>query len=168
MKAGIFIFRVSFTGHRPEKMPFFGEDDPMCVELKERIFKEITALADDGATEFYSGMARGVDTWCAEAVLKLKSLRPGIKLIAVIPCPDQDSKWDQPSKQRRRRILEQCDKTITVSPQYTRDCMLKRDRAMVDLCDVLLAVFDGTAGGTKYTVDYAKTKGRKTIILPVV
>lgn len=160
--------RVSFTGHRPEKLPFFGEDDPLCIELKERIYKEISALADDGASEFYSGMARGVDIWCAEAVLRLKSERPGIRLIAVIPCPEQDSKWRAHEKQRRRDILEQCDKTITISPRYTKDCMLKRDRAMVDFCDVLLAVYNGKEGGTKYTIDYAKNKGRKTIILPVI
>ena len=162
------MFRVSFTGHRPEKLPFFGEDDPMCVDLKERIFKEISLLADDGATEFYSGMALGVDTWCAEAVLKLKSEREGIKLIAVIPSPEQDSRWNAAQKQRRRMILEQCDKQITVSPRYTKDCMHKRDRAIVDLCDVLLAVYDGKEGGTKYTVEYARNKGRKTIILPVI
>ena len=162
------MFRVSFTGHRPEKLPFFGEDDPLCAELKERIFKEISALADDGATEFYSGMARGVDTWCAEAVLRLKSERQGIRLIAVIPSPEQDIKWNAAQKQRRRRILEQCDKQIIISPQYTKDCMHKRDRAIVDLCDVLLAVYDGKEGGTKYTVEYAKTKGRKTIILPIL
>ena len=162
------MFRVSFTGHRPQKLPFFGEDDPLCVDLKERIFKEISSLADEGASEFYSGMALGVDTWCAEAVLRLKSERQGIKLIAVIPCPEQDSKWTAAQKQRRRGILEQCDKQITTSPRYTRDCMHRRDRAMVDLCDVLMAVYDGKAGGTKYTVEYAKKKGRRTVILPIV
>ena len=162
------MFRVSFAGHRPEKLPFFGEDDPMWIDLKERIFKEISALADDGAEEFYSGMARGVDTWCAEAVLKLRSERQGIKLIAVIPCPEQDSKWNAADKRRYSKILEQCDKRITVSPKYTSDCFHKRDRAIVELCDVLLAVYDGGSGGTKYTVDYAKSKGRKTVILPIL
>lgn len=162
------MFRVSFTGYRPEKLPFFGEDDPLCIDLKERIFKKISALADDGATEFYTGMALGVDTWSAEAVLKLKSERPGIKLIAVLPCPEQDSRWNAAQKQRHRKILEQCDKQITISPKYTRDCMHKRDRAIVDMCDVLLAVYDGKDGGTKYTVEYAKKKGRSTIILPVI
>ena len=44
--------------------------------------------------------------------------------------------------------------------------MLKRDRALVELCDVLVAVFDGKPGGTKYTVDYAAKKGRKTSLIP--
>ncbi|MDE7229225.1 MAG: DUF1273 domain-containing protein [Oscillospiraceae bacterium] len=162
------MYRVSFTGYRPEKLPFFGEDDPMCIDLKERIFKEISALADDGATEFCTGMALGVDTWCAEAVLRLKSERPGITLIALIPCPEQDSKWNSEQKRRYHNILEQCDRKLTISPKYTRDCMHKRDRALVDMCDVLVAVYDGKEGGTKYTVEYAKKQGRKTIILPVV
>lgn len=162
------MYRVSFTGYRPEKLPFFGEDDPLCIELKERIFSKISALADDGATEFYTGMALGVDTWCAEAVLRLRAERSGIKLIAVIPCPEQDVRWNSAQKQRYRGILEQCDKLITISPKYTRDCMHKRNRALVDLCDILVAVYDGKEGGTKYTVDYAKKQGRITVILPAV
>lgn len=162
------MYRVSFTGYRPEKLPFFGEDDPMCIDLKERLFGKISELAADGAAEFYTGMALGVDTWSAEAVLRLKAARPEITLICVLPCPEQDAKWNAAQKKRYHGILEQCDKQLTISPRYTRDCMHKRDRALVDMCDILLAVYDGKEGGTKYTVEYAKKKGRKTIILPVV
>ena len=159
------MFRVSFTGHRDSKLIFFGEDDPLCVELKRRLLEQITKLADDGAGEFYSGMALGVDTWAAEAVLELRRQRPGIKLIAVVPCPEQDARWSASHKARYRGILERCDKVITVSPKYDRGCMQKRNRALVDMCDVLVAVYNGTPGGTQSTVDYAKKRGIKTIIL---
>lgn len=160
------MYRVSFTGYRPEKLPFFGEDDPMCADLKQRLSERIGKLIADGAEEFYTGMALGVDTWAAEAVLEQKKLRPSIKLIAAVPCPEQSSRWSAEDKARYQAILAQCDKVMTISPHYTRDCMYKRNRALVDMCDVLVAVYDGKKGGTQYTVNYAQSKGRRVITEP--
>ena len=160
------MYRVSFTGYRPEKLPFFSEDDPMCVDLKKRLSKQIKMLIEDGADEFFSGMARGVDTWAAEAVLELKREYPHIKLTAVIPCPEQADGWSSEDQDRYHGIMEACDKKIVISPHYSRGCMQKRNRALVDICDILVTVFDGQSGGTKQTVDYAKSKGRKTITVP--
>lgn len=160
------MYRVSFTGHRPSKLGFFGEDDPMCVDLKERLAKKIKQLAEEGADEFYSGMALGVDVWCAQAVLELKETQPNIKLIAIIPCPTQSTCWPAQEKAVYEDILSKCDKVICTSEQYTSGCMYKRNRALVDICDLLLAVYDGTAGGTQYTVKYAEKKGRKIIFVP--
>ena len=159
------MYRVSFTGYRPEKLPFFGEDDPLCIRLKERLYEQIKRLASDGADEFCSGMARGVDIWAAEAVLEIKRSAPQIKLTAVIPCPEQADKWRKDQKARYDSILKQCDKTITVSPCYAKGCMEKRNKALVELCDLVVAVFDGKPGGTMQTVNYAKSKNRKIIFI---
>lgn len=137
----------------------------MCVQLKERLTKQIKKLIEDGADEFYSGMALGVDMWAAEIVLELKQEYSKLKLTAVIPCPEQADRWSEEHKARYQSILDRCDKTITTSPSYTRGCMHKRNRALVDLCDVLIAVFDGTKGGTMQTVNYAKSKKRKIEII---
>ena len=159
------MYRVSFTGYRPEKLPFFSEDDPMCVDLKSRLSKQIEKLIKDGADEFFSGMARGVDMWAAEAVLELKRTYPNIKLTAVIPCPEQADGWSSEDQDRYRGIMEACDKKIVISPRYSKGCMQKRNRALVDTCDILVAVYDGQSGGTKQTVDYAKSKGRMTMLI---
>ena len=160
------MYRVSFTGYRPEKLPFFSEDDPMCTDLKNRLSKQIKKLIEDGADEFFSGMARGVDIWAAEAVLELKRTYPNIKLTAVIPCPEQADSWSREDRDRYHGILEVCDKKLVISPHYSKGCMQKRNRALVDSCDILVAVFDGQSGGTKQTVAYAESKGRKTIVMP--
>lgn len=162
------MYRVSFTGYRPAKLPFYGEDDPRCIDLKSRIFATIQQLADSGATEFLTGMALGVDMWCAEAVLKLRECRPEIKLKAVIPCRNQQVKWDVSQQRRYSDILSKCDKVVCVSEEYTSDCMHRRNRALVDICDVLVAVYDGQSGGTKFTYEYARKKGRKIITLPPI
>ena len=140
------MYSVSFTGHRPEKLPYFCDDDPMLVDMKERLKIQIEKLIAEGAECFYSGMARGADIWCAQIVIELKNKYPDIKLSAVIPCKTQTEKWDETSTAVYNDILSKCDKTIYISDKYTKTCMLKRDRALVDLCDVLVAVFDGTKG----------------------
>lgn len=162
------MYSVSFTGHRPEKLPYFGEDDPLCVELKDRLRLQIERLIGEGADSFFSGMARGVDIWCAEIVIELKSKYPEIKLTAVVPYRAQSNNWDSQTQRRYRDILRQCDKTVYTSEEYSKGCMLKRDRALVELCDVLVAVFDGKKGGTKYTVDYAKKVSKKVVVIPLL
>ncbi len=155
------MYRVSFTGYRPAKLPFHGESDPLCISLKSRIYDKISELIEDGAGLFYSGMALGVDMWCAEAVLMLQEQYPDIKLTAIVPCKGQESKWRSADQQRYNDILSRCQQVIYVSQEYTDDCMHRRNRALVDICDILVAVYDGKSGGTKYTVDYARKKGRE-------
>lgn len=162
------MYRVSFTGYRPEKLPFSGENDPMCVDLKNRLSNQIRKLAADGADEFFTGMARGVDMWAAEAVLALKADHPHIHLNALIPCPDQTKGWSARDTARYQAVLEACDRSQVISPRYTNGCMQRRNRALVDSCDVLIAVYDGKSGGTGYTVNYARIKDKKIIMIPPV
>ncbi len=44
---------------------------------------------------------------------------------------------------------------------YRRAAPLKRNEAMVNICDKVLVFWDGISRGTKYTIDYAK-KNRKS------
>lgn len=164
------MFNVAFTGHRDSKLLFQGENDPRLMALRGELREKIIEMISDGATEFFSGMALGVDTYAAEEVLNLKKQYPRINLIAVIPCPDQDKLWTVAQQKRYRDLLAQCSKKMTISPQYEKGCMFKRNRALVELCDVLIAVTDGsnvTGGGTQYTIDYAEKMGRKVIRISV-
>lgn len=159
------MFRVSFTGHRPDKLPYVDENDPSCIGLKERLEETVRALIADGADTFNSGMALGVDMWAAEIILKLKEEFPNITLTAVIPCPEQADKWGEILQGRYNGILARCDKIITTSPCYEKGCMLKRNKALVELCDILVAVFDGSRGGTMQTVNYARSQRKKIEML---
>ena len=40
------MYKVSFTGYRPQKLPFRGESDPACADLKRRIYAEIFFFYD--------------------------------------------------------------------------------------------------------------------------
>ena len=65
-------------------------------------------------------------------------------------------------------ILSRCDRVECLSPVYTSNCMFVRNRALIDSCDLMVAVYDGRSGGTKYTVDLAGQLGKKVIVIPPV
>lgn len=159
------MYSVSFTGYRPEKMPFPDEKHPLCLALKKRIRAEIEKCINDGADCFFTGMARGTDMWCAEIVIELMKTHENLKLTAIMPCRTQTSGWNSEDKLRYENILARCQGKIYVSDSYTKSCMMKRNRALVDCCDVLIAVFDGKKGGTANTVSYAQSKSRKIITI---
>ena len=51
--------------------------------------------------------------------------------------------------------MDQCDLETLVQEEYTPDCMLRRNRYMVDHSAMVIAVYDGQSGGTRRTLEYA-------------
>ncbi len=157
-----------FTGHRPQKLSWgFNENDVGCLAMKEITKIEIqNAIINYGITHFISGMAIGFDIIAAELVLELKKDYPFITLECAIPCKEQDKLWREQQKLRYKNILSQADKVTYVSDRpYFDGCMQQRNKYMIDNSSVLIALFNGKAGGTKQTVDYAKEKGLKVEII---
>ena len=157
-----------FTGHRPAKLPWgTDEGDERCLRLKARLREVIARAVEDGYTHFICGMAEGCDLYCAEAVLALRERHSEVTLEAAIPCPTQADGWSAAQRERYRRILEQCDYETMVQERYTRECMQRRNRYMVDHSDLLIAVHDGLPGGTRYTIEYALRRGVNIIDVPI-
>lgn len=157
----------AFTGHRPKSFPWkYNEAAPDCVLLKEVLAAQITALAEQGVTDYLSGMALGTDLWSAQIVLDLQKKYPAIKLHAILPCEGQESKWMAPAQAQYRAILEQASNVVYVSRTYKSNCMLERNRYLVAHASILLAVYNGTQrSGTGATVNYARKLGRKIIVI---
>ena len=167
---GFLDHACAFTGHRPSKLPWrYNEDTPGCVALKETLEKRIAALADDGYTNFLSGMALGVDCWCSQIVLDFRENNPALKLHCLLPCEGQDAKWPALSQKLYQAILEKADSIVYVSREYNEKCMLERDRALVQLSSLVLAVYNGRfRSGTGATVRYARKLGRELIVIDPV
>ena len=145
-----------FTGHRPEKLPWgSNEDDPRCKILKQKLQDTLNSVYEDGMRHFICGMARGCDFYFAEAVLALRQERGDVTLEAAVPCPAQADSWPPQDKARWRQLLSCCDVETMVQHHYTRGCMIRRNRYMVDHSAMVIAVYDGTEGGTRRTLEYA-------------
>lgn len=156
-----------FTGHRPQSLPWkFNEQDERCLKMKEQLRNEIIKAIKNGYKTFISGMALGFDMICAEMVLELKKTYPFIKLIGAIPCKTQDKLWKEKDKQRYKNILEKLDGIRCIYDDYIGpECMLERNRFMINNSSLVIALFNGTNGGTKKTLDYANEQKKKVIIL---
>lgn len=157
----------AFTGHRPHKFPWrYNEADERCMALKAALKKQITALAEAGVTDFYSGGADGVDCWAALIALELRKEVPTLKLNLILPHEGQSDKWSDAAQERYRTILEQADSVEYVSREYYDGCMLDRNHRLVEASSVLLAVYNGEwRGGTAATVRYARKLQKKVLIL---
>lgn len=155
------------SGHRPQHFPFgYDEEDPRCREFKMVLFEELFKLSQQGCHTFLSGMAQGTDLWAAECILALRRHNAHLRLTCVLPCPGQEKYWPREQRERYTRILQEADEVLCLSPSYYKACMFQRNRYMVDHCDVLLAVYDGSnLGGTAYTLRYARKKGKEIRLL---
>lgn len=159
-----------FTGHRPMKLPFgFDESHPKCKQLKNILRIEMERLITEyHVCRFITGMALGIDQICAELVLDLKKKYPKIVLECAIPYEGQAIQWSVEQRERYFSILEKCDEETMLQTRYTKDCMQKRNRYMVDHSTHVLAVWDGSfRSGSGQTVRYAQKMGRTiTMIRP--
>ena len=107
-----------------------------------------------------------MDCWAALIVLELRKKNPALRLHCILPHKGQADKWSDSARERYRSILEQADSIECVSHEYYDGCMLDRNRRLVEVAGLLLAVYNGERrGGTAATVRYARKLGRKIMIL---
>lgn len=147
---------VCFTGHR--KIP------PEQVGVLARQLKStLIQLINDGYLYFGAGGALGYDTLAAQTVLELKMQYPDVKLILVLPCLSQTRGWSARDIEIYEDIKNKADKVVYTSQEYTKGCMHKRNRHLVDNSSVCICYLTENTGGTAYTVDYAR-KNNLTVI----
>ena len=141
-----------FTGHRT--IPFLQRR-----KIEKRTEEALIEAIKQGYQFFGAGGALGFDTLAAQTVLRLKETYPQIKLILVLPCLSQTRGWRPEDIAEYERIKAAADKVVYTSQEYTRDCMFKRNRHLVDNSSLCITYLTENSGGTAYTVDYARFKG---------
>jgi uncharacterized phage-like protein YoqJ len=141
---------VAITGHRPDKLPggYGQENHPGRCWIREQIR---AALIEHKPLYGITGMALGVDTDFAHVCID-----QGIPYVAAIPFVGQERVWRPDAQTMYRKLLGLAHEVVVVSEgAYERWKMLARNEWTVDHCNLLLAVWNGTAGGTASCVSYA-------------
>lgn len=103
------------------------------------------------------------DTIASRAVLAMREKYPNIKLILVLSCLTQTRGWILEDIVEYERIKAQADKIVYTAKEYTRGCMHKRNRHLVNNSSVCICYLKESFGGTAYTVRYAKEQGLEII-----
>ncbi len=158
--------KCCFTGHRCQKLPWgFNEKDIRYYKTKKDVREKIETLIGKGYTYFLNGMAIGFDMMAAEIVLEMKLKHPKVFLECVLPCKNQEIRWNIYQQSRYREILSKADKTTCLSEKYTDRCMLDRNEYMVNNSDCVIALYNGKGGGTLQTINYAKKLDKEVFII---
>ena len=150
---------IAGTGHRPNKLG--GYSDEAIQSLEHFAYYLLHQLRPE---KVISGMALGWDQSLALAAIQLE-----IPLIAAVPCKGQESQWPTPSQARYNVLLGHAERVEILADSYSQQAMQNRNKWMVDQLkdpsDYLLALWNGTSGGTGNCIKYAEI--RKVHILNV-
>lgn len=146
-----------FTGHRPEKLTVSES------EAKALLKKEIKNSIDSGFNCFICGMSRGIDLWAGQIVLNFKKENENIKLICASPFFGFERRWSACDKRLYNEILNSADLVKFVCRHYYAGCFQIRNRYMVDNCSKVIAAYSGAPGGTKNTINYARSKNVEVV-----
>lgn len=155
------------TGHRPDKVGGeYGMRGPWSDHVRGLLREQIRTLHPHRAI---SGMAMGVDLLFAQVVLEAE-----IPLVAAIPFESWSDDWGHEAKAVLREILDHpltSTHLVTTGPgnayKYQRRNEWMVDRAVEagPKAGVLLAVWNGSRGGTANCVAYAMEVGLEIIYL---
>lgn len=158
---------MALTGHRPTKLagydlsnPFYGNLYRFLVQgLRYNIERHDRVIA-------HSGLALGADTVWSKAIMDVRKEvgADTLGFVAHVPCEGQSSKWRRADQAFWQLQCEKADDVIVYAPTYTRTCMQDRNVGMVNAAaqadsSILVAIWDGTPGGTKNCLDYARRPG---------
>lgn len=157
---------VAFTGHRPDRIGGYDENNPKARDVKARLRKAVDYCIAHGKKVFVVGGAIGVDMWAGELIAELKKADPSIRLVIAEPFAGHDAKWKDEHKVRYAALKSVADKVVVVhSGGYDAWKMNKRNEYMIDRASTLVAVFDGDKyGGTYNALSYARKRGGVNIL----
>jgi len=137
---------VAGSGHRPNKLGGYEiEASIKIAHLAGLVLDHYTP------TVVISGMAQGWDMHLAQAAYDRK-----IPFHAYIPFDGQEYVWPSATRYYYRALLKKAALVKICSPgDYSPRVMQIRNQMMVNDCDLLIALWNGTPGGTANCLQYA-------------
>lgn len=149
---------IAITGHRPPKLGGYKLPNPTYNKVYQAIEKLLLELKPE---KCLSGMALGADQYFANICIGLS-----IPFVAIVPFEGQENAWPEQSQKTYQALLNKAtEKVIVCEGSYAPAKMQIRNEYLCDHSDLLIAVWDGTSGGTGNCVEYAKSKGMKIIYI---
>ena len=143
MEEGCRIYRCAVMGQHPMRFPWgFDEEDDRCQKLKMELAQQIMVLRQRGVTQFLTACDCGVGLYAGEIINGLRTTDRDLMLICYIPHEEQATKWAPYLRERYFTMLEKCTHISVVCPAGTPDAQLHAYKKIIDLADVVLAVYD--------------------------
>ena len=145
----------AFTGHRNIKASH-------KQALPDLLARAIGFAYEKGCRRFITGGAIGFDTAVAREILRFRISHPDVSLVLFLPCLDQDAGWSLSQKDSYEYILSSADEVKYLSEKYDKSCMKRRNQAMAEECDIMIAYVSRDYSGSAQTLRMAKLLGKET------
>ena len=135
--------RCAIIGQNPMRFPWgFDEEDDRCRKLKIELAQQIMALRQSSVSQFLVACDCGVGLYAAEIINGLRMTDHDLMLLCYTPHEEQATKWAPYLRERYFDMLEKCTHISAVCPVGTSDAQFCAYRQIIDLADVVLAVYD--------------------------
>ena len=150
--------RCAIIGQHPMSFPWgFDEEDESCGKMKMELAQQIMVLRQSGVSQFLTACDCGVGLYAAEIVNGLRTTDHDLMLLCYTPHEEQATKWAPFLRERYFTMLEQCTLISAVCEVGAPDAQLHAYKKIIDLADVMLAVYDGNTPATGSAEDRALT-----------
>ena len=135
--------RCAIIGQHPMRFPWgFDEEDDRCRKLKIELAQQIMMLRQNGVSQFLTACDCGVGLYAAEIINGLRTTDHDLMLICYTPHEEQATKWAPYLRERYFTMLEKCTHISAVCEVGAPDAQLHAYKKIIDLADVVLAVYD--------------------------
>ena len=162
--------RCAVMGQHPLRFPWgFDEEDDRCRKLKMELAQQIMVLRQSGVSQFLVACDCGVGLYAAEIVNGLRMTDRDLMLLCYTPHEEQATKWAPYLRERYFTMLENSTHISAVCPVDIPDAQLQAYKKIIDLADVMLAVYDGDTPATGNAEDrvlaYAESLEKPLVLL---
>ena len=135
--------RCAIIGQHPMRFPWgFDEEDESCGKMKMELAQQIMVLRQNGVSQFLVACDCGVGLYAAEIINGLRTTDHDLMLLCYTPHEEQATKWAPYLRERYFDVLEKCTYISAVCEVGAPDAQLQAYKKIIDLADVVLAVYD--------------------------
>lgn len=151
---------VAVTGHRPDKLGGYKVPNELYDLV---VFGLVKAFEEYKPAYVLTGMSLGVDQWAAEICLNMN-----IPFVAAVPFDEQDKIWPPHSKAKYQWLLSKAYQVVRVnSGPYSPQKMHARNEWLAKSAHLIVAVWNGSSGGTASCLNAAAAYGKKVHYVPL-
>ena len=161
--------RCAVIGQNPMRFPWgFDEEDARCRKLKIELAQQIMMLRQGGVSQFLVACDCGVGLYTAEIINGLRTTDHDMMLLCYTPHEEQATKWAPYLRERYFTMLEKCTLISTVCEVGAPDAQFHAYKKIIDLADVVLAVYDRDTPPTGSAEDSALVYAMDTANKPIL
>lgn len=168
------IFNYTLTGHRPNKLDGYSLETPFYTRLQNKLERIIESrLETHDFVVCRSGLALGADTVWSEAVLAVRKRFPNrVFFYAYEAFTGVHLRWQKENQEqflRHKRLADYVHTTDFGERKRDRTmCIKALNQCSVDMIepsDCVIAIWDGSRGGTGNAVRDAKKRDKELLVL---